>query len=75
MMARTVIAESTWDYILEQDTEGRYFFDVVCGTVAIYTIAFMLNNEEIEAWKKEGETALRHLAYKVRDYPEEYMKR
>jgi hypothetical protein len=74
-MARTVIAESVWDYILEQDLEGCYFFEVVCGTVAIYTIAFKLNDDEIAAWKKEGEIALRHLAYKVRDYPKEYMKR
>ena len=74
-MARTKIIESTWDYLLEKDDNGDLIFEVVCGTVAIYTIAFCLNDEEVHAWENEGEKFLRHLSYDVRDHPNEYMVR
>lgn len=74
-MARTKIIESTWDYLLEKDDNGDLIFEVVCGTVAIYTITFRLNDEEIKGWESEGEKFLRHLSYDVRDHPKEYMVR
>lgn len=74
-MDRKVIEDSNWDYQLTEDDAGKLFFEVVCGTVAIYTITFELNPEEKEAWQKEGSSALRSLSYRVRDYPEEYLKR
>ena len=70
-----VLAESNWDYILEEDHEYNLYFEVVCGTVAIYTIKFILNDIEREIWYKEGTTGLRHLAYDVRDYPDRYLCR
>ena len=74
-MERKVIEDSNWDYQLTEDKNGVLFFEVICGTVAIYTITFELNANEIESWKKEGPPALRSLSYRVRDYPEEYLKR
>ncbi len=74
-MARTKIIESTWDYLLEKDDNGDLIFEVVCGTVAIYTISFRLNEEEVKGWETEGERFLRHLSYQVRDYPDEFIKR
>lgn len=74
-MARTKIIESTWDYLLEREDNGDLIFEVVCGTVAIYTIAFCLNDEEVKAWENEGEKFLKHLSYDVRDHPKEYLVR
>lgn len=74
-MARTKIVESTWDYLLEKDDNGDLIFEVVCGTVAIYTIAFRLNDEEVKGWESEGERFLRHLSYDVRDHPNNFMNR
>ncbi len=74
-MENKILAESAWDYSLESDAAGNLIFEVVCGTVGIYTIRFILNEDEINKWKTEGTTGLRHLAYGVRDYPEEYIKR
>ncbi|MCW1969217.1 MAG: hypothetical protein KIH69_013985 [Anaerolineae bacterium] len=74
-MADEILFESTWDFQLYRDSAGRLIFDVVCGTVAIYTIAFPLNAEEIAGWEREGERFLKHLSYRVRDYPNEYLAR
>ena len=30
---------------------------------------------EVKGWENEGEIFLQHLSYKVRDFPEEYLKR
>jgi hypothetical protein len=75
MMEKQKIFERTWDFMLTRDETGQYYFDVVCGTVAIYTIEFPLNETEVKGWENEGEMFLQHLSYKVRDYPEEYLKR
>ena len=74
-MARTKIIESKWDYLLEKDDNGELILEVVCGTVAIYTITFRLNDKEVKAWESEGERFLRHLSYNVRDHPKEYLVR
>jgi hypothetical protein len=75
IMPRTKIVESSWDYLLEKDGDGKIYFEVVCGTVAIYTICFQLTNEEINQWQQLGETFLRHLSYDVRDHPKTYIER
>ncbi|MBK8699185.1 MAG: hypothetical protein IPN29_06430 [Saprospiraceae bacterium] len=74
-MEPKIIFESNWDFVLSQNHDGSYMFEVICGTVGIYSIDFELNEVEIEAWLQEGETALRHLSYQVRDFPEEYIRR
>ena len=74
-MDQKVVSESAWNYTLYQDTAGELFFDVVCGTVAVYTIVFRLNEAEKQSWEAEGERALNDLAWRVRDYPEEYLAR
>lgn len=74
-MQKKIITDSPWDYTLYEDATAQLHFEVVCGTVAIYTITFPLNADEKLAWETEGERALVHLAYRVRDYPEEYLLR
>lgn len=68
------LINKNWDYIFFQSEED-YILDVVCGTVAIYTIEFKLDETEKAGFEAEGERYLDHLAWKVRDYPEEYIKR
>jgi len=69
------IFERNWDFLLTRDKTGQYYFEVVCGTVGIYTIEFPFTQDEVLSWEKEGELFLQHLSYKVRDYPEEYIIR
>jgi len=69
------IEEETWFYILEHDDEtGEYILDVACGTVAIYTIKFKLNEDEINNYLTDP-SSIRVLAYRVCDYPKEYLDR
>ena len=69
------IEEETWFYILEHDDEtGEYILDVACGTVAIYTIKFKLNEDEINNYLIDP-SSIRVLAYRVCDYPKEYLDR
>lgn len=69
------IAEETWFYILEHDDEtGEYFLEVACGTVAIYTIKIKLNEEEVKEYLKNPND-IRVLAYRICDYPKEYLDR
>jgi hypothetical protein len=68
------LINKNWDYILFQSEED-YLLEVVCGTVAIYTITFKLDEVEKAGFEAEGERYLDHLAWKVRDYPEDYIKR
>ena len=62
------------DYILFQD-KTDFILKVECGTVAVYTITFQLNEAEKAGFDADGEGFLDHLAWKVRDYPEEYLNR
>lgn len=69
------IAEETWFYILEHDDEtGEYVLEVCCGTVAIYTIKIRLNEEEIRDYLADP-SSIRVLAYRICDYPKEYLDR
>jgi hypothetical protein len=69
------IAEESWFYILEHDDESNeYVLDVVCGTVAIYTIKIKLNDEEIRGYLTDP-SSIRVLAYRISDYPDEYLER
>lgn len=68
------LINKNWDYILSQENED-YFLEVICGTVAIYTICFKLDEDEKSRFLAEGESYLDQLAWRVRDWPEEYLKR
>lgn len=69
------IAEETWFYILEHDDEtDEYFLDVACGTVAIFTIKIKLNEEEVKEYLANP-SDIRVLAYRICDYPREYLDR
>ena len=71
----TTIAEQTWFYILEHDDEtDDYIPDVCCGTVAIYTIKIKLNEQERADYLSDP-TSIKTLAYRISDYPKEYLDR
>jgi len=69
------ITEETWFYISEHgDETDEYFLDVVCGTVAIYTIKIKLNEEEVKEYLGDP-SSIQVLAYRISDYPKEYLDR
>lgn len=69
------IAEENWFYIFEHDDEiDEYFLDVVCGTVAVFTIKIKLTDEEVEAYKADA-ASIQTLAYSISDRPSEFLDR
>jgi hypothetical protein len=69
------VAEENWFYILEHDDEtDEYFLDVVCGTVAVFTIKIKLTEQEIEAYRADAES-IKYLAYSISDRPSEFLER
>lgn len=70
-----VIEEESWFYSFEQDTQTEeYFLDVVCGTVAIFTLRIRLNTSEIDAYHADP-TSIRVLAYRILDSPHDFSSR
>lgn len=69
------IAEETWFYVLEHDDEtDDYILDVCCGTVAIYTVKFILSEAERDEYLKDP-LDIRTLANRVYSYPTDYFDR
>ncbi|MEQ1922414.1 MAG: hypothetical protein ABL952_07885 [Pyrinomonadaceae bacterium] len=69
------IQEEHYFYIAWHDTAAdEYFLDVLCGTVAQYTIVIKLTPEEIERFKADSAT-LRELADKISYSPDSYRSR
>lgn len=70
-----ILEEEAWFYSLERETEtDEYFLEVVCGTVAIFTIRIRLSSAELAAYRADPST-VRALAYDVLDHPHEYNER
>ncbi len=70
-----ILEEDTWFYSLERESEtGEYFLEVVCGTVAIFTIRIRMSPAEVAAYEADPST-VRALAYEILDHPHEYNNR
>ncbi len=70
-----VLADEYYLYTLERDTESdEYFLEVLCGTVALFTIRFKLNEKELANYRSDS-TSIKTLAYDVLDHPFEYDER
>src|SRR5262249_25700941 len=49
--------------------------DVMCGGVGSYMVAFPLNADEYERYKREGDSFLKEMEVKVRSNPRPFIKR
>ena len=62
-------------YTLSRDEKtGEYFFEVECGTTAVFLIAIKLRANEIAKYKADP-TSIQTLAYRILDAPDEYLSR
>lgn len=69
-----IIAESKWQWVLYQDKD-EYILSVVCGTVGIYCVNFLLSNIESEKYQTEGSSFIDDLAISVRGNSEPFLSR
>lgn len=70
---RTLIAESTWDWMLLREAGGALVLSVVCGTVGLYEVEVVLGAESLAAYASEGLGFIERLAADVRDHPGDYL--
>jgi hypothetical protein len=69
-----IIEKKSWNFTLTELKDG-YLFSVVCGSVGIYEIEFILNQVEKDKYLKFGIDYLEELAEYVRKEPNKYLER
>lgn len=74
-MEKDLIVDSENMYRLFQDAHGRLGLGVMCGGVAMYEVAFILSNLELEQYQVKGKEFLDALSHKVAKHPESYEDR
>lgn len=66
-----VILESNWSWMLFEE-ESDFYLSVVCGSSAIFTRELRLSEEEVLAFRNNGESALDDIASAVRYRPQHF---
>ena len=66
---RERLAESTWDWILFREPDGRLVLSVLCGTVALWEQEIELGPELAAAWEAGDLEPIRKFARQVTDNP------
>lgn len=63
------IIQQPWDYTLTKKENGDFVLTVLCGTVAFFELAIILNDDEASLYKQEGEQFVAQLAGRIRNNP------
>ncbi|MDQ1089431.1 hypothetical protein QE390_003977 [Siphonobacter sp. SORGH_AS 1065] len=73
MMKELIV--NPWNYILYLDVKGSYVLSVICGSIGLYDIMFLLNKKETALFLENGTEYLDILNSEVRNKPYEYINR
>lgn len=68
-----IIINESWNYQLIKDAE-QYKLSVLCGTVALYEIEYVLNDNEITLFEKNGKSFIDSLVKEIRENPKKSKK-
>lgn len=71
---RTILAEKSWDWMLLRDSEGRLIVSVVCGSVGLYEVEVILDDETIAAYEADGIAVIERLAADIAEHPSRYRR-
>jgi hypothetical protein len=61
--------------VLRLEDDDRLVLNVLCGRVGQYGVEFTLDNSEIEAYKRNGDSFVKELEERVRLHPKLYGRR
>ena len=64
-----IIINESWNYQLIKDAE-QYKLSVLCGTVALYEIEYILNDNQIILFEKNGKSFIDSLVKEIRKNPQ-----
>ena len=59
------ILKSNWNYTLLEEN-NTFLLKVICGSVGIFEVELLLDNEQIQKYKVEGEKYINQLANEIR---------
>ena len=68
------LAKKQSDYTLYKDDDGRLVLTVLCGSAGSYEVDYVLNSGERYSYESNGTGFLDHLAQRVRENPDHYIK-
>ena len=68
------LGRENYFWILYQTDRGLWL-DVLCGRSAVFSISFLLTEEESQQYAVRGEEAIREIAYRVQDSPATFRAR
>jgi hypothetical protein len=69
-----VLLKKDWSYTLKRNGSDLTL-SVLCGTVGLYEVSIILNENENELFLKQGENFIDTLANNIRSNPESYKSR
>jgi hypothetical protein len=67
-----VVAEEPWAWMLFSNEDGALFLTVMCGSVGLYSVDFLLTDNEAARFSATGRSALEALARDVSYQPSKY---
>lgn len=71
---KEVARSKGWGFILYEH-EDKYILSALCGTVGLFETNIILNDAEVEAYKKCGTEFIEKLASQITDAPDSYHDR
>ncbi len=69
------LTREDWNYLLYETPNGELLLSVLCGSIAQFDLAILLNSEETQEWQQHGAAFLQSLAAKINGKPEAYLAR
>lgn len=66
------LIKKDWDYILYEDNQ-KFILSVLAGTIALYNIDIILNEDESLKYQATGQSYIDQLASEIRSQPEKYL--
>lgn len=65
----------TYGEILTEEPDGRYVLSVLCGTIGMFGVDIVLNEEGVAFWRDFGDYGAHTLALRVMKDPSAYADR
>ncbi|MDI1257329.1 MAG: hypothetical protein PSV16_14640 [Flavobacterium sp.] len=66
------IFQKEWDYTFSKNGNNKFILSVVCGSIALFEVDIILNQEEINRYNEDGEKFISSLAKTIREKPENW---
>ena len=65
MKRKEIFFDKERSYGLTKDKAGKYYLEVVCGTIGMEFLIIMLTEDEMLAYQREGKTYLDDLSWEI----------